>query len=261
MFLFWVIFIVPFIANNKLKSINQISFGFIDQNSNFEKQNLITQTITNENILYVDDDIICVNKPFNLQTVPGYLDSFSLATILQIKYNINNIEHMTPHRLDYQTSGVVVITRNLNSLRNMQKQFRERVTIYKKYSAIISGIPNSYEGEIDLPIDKDKSYGPPLQTIDFNGKYAHTNWKIEEIGKNQTKVQLYPSTGRTHQLRLHMAAIGHPILGDFFYSPTNLYLRSNRLCLHAQELRFLHPNNKKPMKIIAPSPFHVDEYT
>jgi tRNA pseudouridine32 synthase / 23S rRNA pseudouridine746 synthase len=110
----------------------------------------------------------------------------------------------------------------LNAIRSLSEQFRLRTTA-KRYSAIVDGVIEHEEGEINLPIGKDKIVGPPFYTIDQKeGREAKTLWAVAEREAYCTKLSLVPKTGRTHQLRLHLAAIGHPILGDFFYSPPHV---------------------------------------
>lgn len=214
-----------------------------------------------ENILYFDEDIVVVNKPSNIQTVPGYQDKYSLASIIQKMFSVPNIENMSPHRLDLQTSGVVVFARNMNALRDISQQFREK-SIMKRYSAIVHGSIQELNGEINLPIGKDTLAGPPLFTIDHSkdGRNAQTTWTVVESTQYCTKLHLFPKTGRTHQLRLHMAAIGHPILGDFFYSPPSVFRSSDRLLLHAEELVMRLPSNKKEIQFIANCPFSLVDY-
>lgn len=236
----------------------QNSMSFVAANSHLEATESLNKklVIENERILYFDNDIIFVDKPAGLQTVPGFQDKHSLATIVSQMFKIKNIENMSPHRLDLQTSGVVVFARNLDALRGLSESFRNREVV-KRYSAIINGTLEGETGEVKLPIGKDVISGPPLYTIDHSklGRDAHTVWQKEEEGLHLTKVSLLPKTGRTHQLRLHMAAINHPILGDFFYSPPEVYTSAPRLLLHAEELVLKHPITKKELRVMAPSPF------
>ena len=207
-----------------------------------------------EVLLYADDDILVYDKPSNIQSAPGFRTKFSLATKVANTFKISRIDHMIAHRLDYATSGVIVYARNLLALSSLHNQFRYK-KVYKKYSAIVNGYINNYEGEINLPLGKDIKRGPPLNTIDINGKNSLTYWKLYErcSKRNLSHVHLYPQTGRTHQLRIHMTSIGHPILGDLFYAPRDIYLLSPRLLLHAEELRLFHPRTNLPMKFIANS--------
>ena len=214
------------------------------------------QGLSKQNILYADKDIVVVNKPQNMLTTPGHEDKFSLATIIQKMYKIPNIENMSPHRLDLQTSGIVIFTRNMNSLREISQQFREHA-VSKRYRAIVYAPLEQDSGEIDLPIGRDTLAGPPFFTIDHSkdGRSAQTTYTVIERAEHCTLIELSPKTGRTHQLRLHMAALGHPILGDFFYSPSHVFKSSDRLLLHAEGLRIKHPTTGEEMSFVAPSNF------
>lgn len=192
------------------------------------------------------------------------MESNSLATSISAQFNIERIDQMIVHRLDYATSGVIVFARNIDSLRSLHDQFRRRVNVFKRYSAIVNGTLADLEGEVNARLGRDVELGPPLQKVitdETMGKECITQYKVFELGKYKTHVHLYPKTGRTHQLRVHMKYIGHPILGDFFYSPPELFkLSKNRLLLHAEELHFKHPRTKIDMKIIAPCPFSLADY-
>jgi tRNA pseudouridine32 synthase / 23S rRNA pseudouridine746 synthase len=162
---------------------------------------------------------------------------------------------MIVHRLDYATSGVLLFARNEHALKDIHRQFREKNLIFKRYTAIIAGVPSSLEGQIDHPIGRDQIHGPPLRCVDVTlGKPSLTNWVVQGRGTNQTYVQLTPLTGRTHQLRVHLSAIGHPILGDFFYAPDDVFGAASRLMLHAEQLGLTHPTKRKEMLLKAPCP-------
>lgn len=206
----------------------------------------------NELLLYADDDIIVYDKPPNIQSAPGFRSNHSLASKVADTFKISRIDQMIAHRLDYATSGIIVYARNADALSSLHNQFRYK-KVYKRYSAIVNGYLQHFEGEINLPLGKDIERGPPLNTVDINGKHSLTYWKLHErcAKRNMSHVHLYPQTGRTHQLRLHMASIGHPILGDLFYAPKDVYHLAPRLLLHAEELRIYHPRTNIPMKFEA----------
>ena len=205
-------------------------------------------------LLYFDDDILVFNKPPNILSAPGLKDHYNLATCVSKNYSIERVDHMIAHRLDYATSGVIIYSRNELSLKKLHKQFREK-TLYKRYSSIMAGLPKSLEGEIDLPLGRDPDIGPPYYRVDsIQGKKSLTHWTVIRQGRNSTYVHLRPLTGRTHQLRILMAAIGHPLLGDFLYAPIDIYYASPRLQLHAEYLGIYHPTTGKPMLFHAPCP-------
>lgn len=193
---------------------------------------------SNDWVIYVDDAILVVNKPSGLLSVPGRGDD---------KYECLNF-HLEPHfgelfivhRLDMDTSGLMVIARNKESHRILSRQFQERQT-RKTYHAMCFGKPTQQSGSIHLPMRCDWEKRP-LQMIDFKlGKSASTQWKVVDQYAQSCKVELTPITGRSHQLRLHMKSLGHPILGDNLYADKATLQLSTRLMLHATELGFSHP--------------------
>jgi len=208
-----------------------------------------------EELLYVDQDILVFNKPANCQTAPGYLTAESLALTAQKTFNIERVDHMIVHRLDYATSGIIIFARNVEALKDLHTQFRLN-QVHKRYRALVSGTFSTFEGEVDLPLRKN-ILSKPLQEIHPLGKPSKTEWKVSAMDESNTLLVLTPLTGRTHQLRLHMKAIGHPIVGDFFYATKEVYLQSDTLCLHAEEIRFFHPTTKKAMFFCVPAPFSL----
>jgi tRNA pseudouridine32 synthase/23S rRNA pseudouridine746 synthase len=199
-----------------------------------------------------------------MNTAPGVVEKDCLASFFADLLHLPRADHMIAHRLDYATSGIVVMARNIDSLKALNEQFRHKHRIYKRYSALVHGVPQALEGEIDLPIGKQKLGGVPLFRIcdgESNiGKASTTHWRLLETDSRRSLLQLHPITGRTHQLRLHLTAIGHPIMGDLFYnskesSECDKAKGVSRLCLHAEELGILHPRSRAPMQFKAKRPF------
>jgi tRNA pseudouridine32 synthase/23S rRNA pseudouridine746 synthase len=189
-------------------------------------------------IHYADEDIVIANKPSGLLSVPGRGPERHecLLSHLQVIYP----EIKIVHRLDMDTSGLMVLALTADVHRALSRQFQERETS-KTYHAICAGLPSVQQGSINLPMrcDWDRR---PLQMIDFKqGKSAQTYWKVLLQSKNQFLVELTPITGRSHQLRLHMKSLGHPILGDNLYADEIALRMSPRLLLHATNLSFTHP--------------------
>lgn len=240
--------------HNKISLHAQSYMDILESNENSD--NNISNN--DELLLYVDDDIIVYDKPSNLQSAPGFRSNHSLATKVAKLFNIERIDQMICHRLDMATSGVIVYARNTEALSSLHNQFRYK-RVYKRYSAIVHGYVKNLEGEINLPLGNDKERGPPLNTVDINGKYSLTYWQLYDRcpKRNLSHVHLFPQTGRTHQLRIHMASIGHPILGDLFYAPRDVYDLSSRLLLHAEELRIYHPRTNIPMQFNAEFRHHL----
>jgi tRNA pseudouridine32 synthase/23S rRNA pseudouridine746 synthase len=190
-------------------------------------------------------------------SVPGLKDKDSLATRVAKTFNIARIDQMIIHRLDYATSGVLLFARNEIALRLMHDQFRRKGNVYKKYVALVSGIPHAISGEIDLPLARDPIRGPPFNQVDpIHGKESLTYWNLRRIVKqNASLIDLTPITGRTHQLRIHLNSVGHPIIGDRFYANKEVAELSTRLCLHAESLAIFHPRSGKPIRFFASCPF------
>eukprot|EP01039_Chlorochromonas_danica_P000152 gene152-161_t len=177
-----------------------------------------------EKLLYMDDDIVVIDKAFYSRTVPSQHVSDSAAVTVMQTLGLDRVDQLIVHRLDYATSGIVLFARNLNALRYLHKLFRTGHSIQKRYKAIVSGVPSSFEGEIDLPLGKDLEKGSPFCKVDVTerGKHSLTQWRLAAVAddRRHSMLDLLPKTGRTHQLRLHLAAIGHPIVGDHFYAPS-----------------------------------------
>lgn len=191
-------------------------------------------------ILYQDDALLVLRKPSGLLCVPGRgaTKNDSLATRIQAIVPDARIVH----RLDMATSGLVIMARGTHNHRQLNKAFALR-KIEKQYQAIVANLPSETAGCIDLPLVTDWPHRP-RQIIDLaRGKPSFTHWRLlsrtaKPVG---TKLLLTPETGRTHQLRLHLSAIGHPILGDTLYAPPEYAYNCKRLMLHAWRLAFAHP--------------------
>ena len=157
------------------------------------------------------------------------------------------------HRLDRDTSGVMVFALTRHAQRHLGLQF-ERRQVRKTYVARVWGEMMERAGEIDLPLCVDWP-NRPLQIVDLeNGKPALTQWRVLRKSEDETRLRLMPKTGRSHQLRVHMQSIGHPILGDAFYA-TGTAREFPRLMLHSESLRFRHPDGGKGTTITSPPPF------
>lgn len=196
-------------------------------------------------IIHVDDDLIMVDKPAFLFTVPGRgpENNDSVITRLQVDYP----EAVIIHRLDLDTSGLLMVPRTALARSELSRQIRER-TLAKGYEAVVWGVVDEDMGLIDLPLGPDPERWPRSK-IDPQGKHAITRYTVlaRDTEKNRTRLRLDPVTGRQHQLRLHLASIGHPILGCDLYAHDEALLASSRLLLHACELGFLHPADRQPV--------------
>ena len=206
------------------------------------------------NIIYKDDFIIVLNKPSGLLSVPGRKKEHadSLETRVQVEYP----EAKIIHRLDEPTSGLLVMALNKDVHRNISMQFESRKT-RKIYIARVWGNIIDDKGEVDLPLICDWP-NRPLQMVDQQrGKASQTGWEVIEREDNAmvTRVALYPITGRSHQLRVHMMELGHPILGDEFYAHDDAFAAAPRLQLHAHKLMINHPESGEEIWFESPCPF------
>jgi tRNA pseudouridine32 synthase/23S rRNA pseudouridine746 synthase len=189
-------------------------------------------------ILYEDSDLLLVRKPDLLLSVPGRhpLNKDCLITRLQQHYPSASIVH----RLDLDTSGIMVIPLNKTTHAHISRQFQQR-QVAKSYHAIVYGIIEEDQGEIDLPIARDWT-NRPLQKICLEtGKSALTRFEVLERRQDRTRILLKPVTGRSHQLRIHLRELGHPILGCDMYAHAEALAMADRLLLHATTLGFEHP--------------------
>lgn len=205
-------------------------------------------------ILYQDDAILVVNKPSGLLSVPGRGSEKqdSLATRVQSRI----ADAMIVHRLDMCTSGIMLMARGREMQRALNRMFQER-QIDKRYRALVDGELAPPEGMIDLPLITDWP-NRPLQRVDHAiGKPSITHFRLlaYTLENNCSLVELTPETGRSHQLRVHMLAIGHAILGDNLYGAATSQNRADRLQLHATELAFAHPVTDALMIFQSAPPF------
>lgn len=203
-------------------------------------------------ILYEDEQLLFVNKPSGLLSVPGRHADPLASLIGQV--NLYCPTALIVHRLDMDTSGVMVVAKNKPTHKALSRQFQERETC-KQYQAICAGIASQQNGVVSQPMRCDWE-NRPLQMIDFKqGKHAKTDWQIKQQDSETFHVLLSPITGRSHQLRLHMKQLGHPILGDNLYADLATLNRSKRLLLHASSLTITHPTTAKRLTIKQTSSF------
>lgn len=204
-------------------------------------------------ILYQDEHIMVVNKPSGLLSVPGRLEEHKDSVMTRIQRDFPQAESV--HRLDMATSGVIVVALNKAAERELKRQFREREP-KKQYVARVWGHPQPAEGLVDLPLICDWPNRPKQKVCYETGKAAQTEYEVLEYAEDNTaRVRLKPITGRSHQLRVHMLALGHPILGDRFYATPEALAMAPRLLLHAETLTITHPAYGNAMTFRAPIDF------
>ncbi|NOY67564.1 MAG: RNA pseudouridine synthase [Gammaproteobacteria bacterium] len=198
--------------------------------------------------------MIIVNKPSKLLSVPGRGENKQDCMISRIQHEYPEV--LTVHRLDMDTSGIMLFARNAQSQRDLSQLFQLR-KIKKQYIALVDGIINEACGEINLPLIVDWPNRPKQMVDPVNGKPSCTLFRIinTDQEKNTTRVELTPITGRSHQLRVHMLAIGHAILGDKLYSENNEVHKTSRLLLHADHMDFIQPVTNRSITIECPEPF------
>ncbi|WP_026940602.1 pseudouridine synthase [Hellea balneolensis] len=200
--------------------------------------------------IYTDNELIIVEKPSGLLSVPGKTEPDCLEARLRIDFP----EALTIHRLDMATSGVMVFARNANAQRHVGLQFEKRMT-EKTYLSRVWGQIDKDTGQIDLPLITDWPNRPKQMVCHERGKASLTQWKILEREKTSTYVALFPKTGRSHQLRVHMLALGHPILGDRLYAHEEAFASAPRLQLHAHKLKLRKPTGGDWVEFESPCPF------
>lgn len=224
-------------------------------------------------IIYIDNDILVIDKPSgitvnNADTTKG---QFTVQDYLQEKFPFSNPTNDESdfykragivHRIDKETSGILVVARNKESFENLQSQFKER-KVNKTYIALVHGHVDSKEGEISVPVGRlpwnRKRFG-----VLAGGREAITFYKVlEKYQKPFTLLELTPKTGRTHQIRVHLKYFNHPIFGDFLYAGRKTSRQDRkvleRFFLHAQKINFFHPKTQKKVEFESPLPLELKQ--
>ena len=191
-------------------------------------------------ILHEDAEVLLVDKPSGLLSVPGKGEHLADCLIARVQAVFP--EALLVHRLDRDTSGVMIFAMTPHAQRHLGLQFEKRMT-RKTYVARVWGVPEEKSGTVDLPL-----------IVDWPNRPLQIDWKKIKSDGETARMRLFPKTGRSHQLRVHMLALGHPILGDPFYA-TGPARDFPRLMLHSEELRFNHPQGGTSTKVRAKAPF------
>lgn len=204
-------------------------------------------------ILHVDDAVIVINKPSGLHSVPGR-DSLAVGSATQ-QIQAQFPDTKVVHRLDMATSGLLLFARGLLAQQALSQQFAQR-EVHKGYVAVVAGLMVREDGAIDAPLMADWPQRP-RQKVDPAGKPSLTRYAVlhRQAQPPQTRVELTPTTGRSHQLRVHLAHIGHPIVGDKLYASPEVAQRNPRMLLHAQRLEFTHPTTGERISLQSETPF------
>ncbi|NNH00387.1 RluA family pseudouridine synthase [Acinetobacter sp. ANC 5414] len=208
-----------------------------------------------EHLIHRDQDFMVIHKPAGVLTVPGKTEDLQDCVINRLL----KIEPKTLliHRLDRDTSGILVFGLTKWGQKTISRQFQERQT-EKTYQAVVAGHLEG-EGTVDVPVIYDPEHPPLHIAAPDHNKPALTHWQaiehFEIQGQAVTRVKLTPITGRSHQLRVHMQYLGHPIVGDTLYATPEQQQLIPRLCLHAEHLSFCHPQTEELVEFYYPVPF------
>ncbi len=221
----------------------------------------MTAHLPDISVVYADNTLLVLNKPAGLLSVPGRGED--KQDCLSVRVQRSYTDACVVHRLDMATSGLLVMARSFDAQRQLNQAFASRAVV-KRYEAVVAGVlcepvPPDASGWslIDLPIFLDWSCRP-LRSIDVQrGKPSMTRWRVLSANEaaQTTRLALEPVTGRSHQLRVHLQAIGHPILGDALYAPAPVQALAPRLLLHACSLELTHPASGKRMRWDCPALF------
>lgn len=187
-----------------------------------------------------------------LLSVPGRGEAKRDSVVTRLSEGYTGIREV--HRLDWETSGLMLLARSKAAHSELSRQFRER-EVSKQYTAVIYGVPDQTQGEVDRPLRCDWP-NRPRQIVDpLQGKPSQTRWRLLQADADCSRVELTPITGRSHQLRVHMQSLGHPILGDGLYAHDVARTMAPRLLLHASSLVFYHPVSGARLSFSSPVPF------
>ena len=203
-------------------------------------------------LLFVDDSLLVVNKPAGMLSVPGR--GADLQDCMAARVQAEVPDALVVHRLDMATSGLLVFARGKAAQRRLSHAFAQR-EVEKRYVAVVAGRVLADAGEIDLPLITDWP-NRPRQKVDLSvGKPSVTRYRVIRRTDGDTRLELEPVTGRSHQLRVHLLALGHPILGDALYAPADVVASADRLMLHARSLAFAHPVHGEMLSFDSEVPF------
>ena len=203
-------------------------------------------------LVFADDALVVIDKPAGLLAVAGRgADKHDCAAV---RVQRLFADALIVHRLDQATSGLLAFGRGAAAQRALSRAFAER-RVHKRYDAVVTGLVADDEGRIDLPLAADWPNRPRQKVDPERGRPSSTRWRViaRDVRAGTTRLALEPLTGRSHQLRVHLAAIGHPIAGDALYAPQGL--AAQRLLLHAAALTLPHPADGRVSSFEAPVPF------
>lgn len=209
-------------------------------------------------LVHADEALLVLDKPEGLLSVPGRgpENADCLSARVQARYP----EALIVHRLDQATSGLLVMARGIEAQRRLSLAFAER-RVHKRYEAVVWGVPDTSNADADgwsdihLPLIVDWPNRPRSKVDRDMGKPSHTRWRLQQPLGDRARLLLEPVTGRSHQLRVHLMSLGHPIIGDTLYAQGDALTAASRLLLHAAWLELPHPHSGQPLRFTAPLPF------
>lgn len=217
-------------------------------------------------IVFEDDDLLVVNKPKGMVVHPAagnYSQTLVNALLFHCGKTLSSINGtIRPgivHRIDKDTSGLLIVAKNDFSHKNLAEQIKNH-TFSREYEAVVCGNLMSHTGKIDAPIGRSKIDRKKMTVTNENSKNAVTHYTVLERYKNFTHVRLRLETGRTHQIRVHMAYIGHPVAGDSVYGPKKIIKNLNGQCLHAKHIGFIHPKTSKYIEFESDLPDYFKDF-
>lgn len=203
-------------------------------------------------IIHRDDRLLVLEKPSGLLAVPGRGPELQdcLASRVQKVFPAA----LVVHRLDRDTSGLMLMALDADAQRELSRQFEQR-TVHKTYQCVVRGVPAEKSGLVDLPIARDPARPPRYRIDHASGRPSQTRWRVLETLGDRTRLEVEPITGRSHQIRLHLAMLGHAILGDPLYADDETLALAPRLLLHATSLAVAHPADARPVEWRSVCPF------
>ena len=217
-------------------------------------------------IVYEDDQLLVINKPQGMVVHPApgnYSGTLVNALMHHCKDNLSGINGVLRpgivHRIDKDTSGLLLVAKTNEAHLSLSEQIQNK-TVKREYVCICEGLVKPKKGIVDAPIGRDPSNRLKMAVVPVNSKHAVTHFEVLEYFENASKVKCVLETGRTHQIRVHMKYIGHPVLGDPMYAKSNPY-KLNGQALHARVIGFVHPTTNEYMEFSAQPPKSFDELT
>ena len=246
-------------ANYKVQGNDKININIPEPVS----ANIIPEDIPLD-IIYEDDDVLIVNKPKNLVVHPApghYTGTLVNGIMYHCKDHLSNINGVLRpgivHRIDKDTTGALIVCKNDVSHNFIAAQLKEH-SITRKYIGIVQGKFDILEGTIDAPIGRHPVKRKEMAINEKNGKHAVTHYKVLKQFSKYSLCEFQLETGRTHQIRVHMASINHPLLGDEIYNHNKCPYKLQGQCLHAKTIGFIHPTTKQYVEFEAPNPTYFD---